>query len=59
MRFAMTPAQIQLSHSIRLMVHEWASAFGKLSDKQIEEVMERIDKITEFFASRRKRDDAA
>jgi hypothetical protein len=59
MRFAMTPAQIQLSHSVRLMVHEWAFAFGKLSDKQIEEVIERIDKVTEFFASRRKRDDAA
>jgi hypothetical protein len=59
MRFAMTPAQIQLSHSVRLMVHEWASTFSKLSDKQIEEVIERIDKITEFFASRHKRDDAA
>jgi hypothetical protein len=59
MRWTMTPAQIQLSHSVRLMVHEWASNFDKLSDKQIEEMMERIDKITEFFANRRKRDDAA
>jgi hypothetical protein len=55
----MTPAQIQLSHSVRLMVHEWASNFANLSDGQIEEVMERIDKITEFFASRHKRNDAA
>jgi hypothetical protein len=54
MRFAMTPAQIQLSHSVRLMVHEWASAFAKLSDKEIEEVMESIDKITEFFFTRNK-----
>jgi hypothetical protein len=59
MRFAMTPAQIQLSHAVRFMVHEWAARFAKLSDKQIEEAIERIDGITEFFASRHKRDDAA
>jgi hypothetical protein len=59
MRFAMTPAQIQLSYAVRRFVHEWAARFAKLSEKEIEEAIEHIDGVTEFFVTRHKRDDAA
>jgi hypothetical protein len=55
----MTPAQIQLSYAVWRFVQEWADRFSKLSDKRIEEAIQRIDNVTEFFASRHKRDDAA
>jgi hypothetical protein len=45
----MTPAQIQFSHAARLFIHECFDAFEKLSEDEIEEVIEKIDAVTEFL----------
>jgi hypothetical protein len=59
MRFAMTPAQIQLSYAVERMIQQWAARFSKLSDKEIEVAIKRVNRATDFFATSRKRDDAA
>jgi hypothetical protein len=59
MRWTMTPAQIQLSYAVELMLQQWAARFRNLSDNEIEQAIKRINRTTDFFASRRKKRDAS
>jgi hypothetical protein len=49
----MTPAEIQFSHSLRLLFHEALDKLHQLSEEEIEESIKRIDEVTTFLFTRK------